>query len=258
MKKIAKTFYFLILLWINLYLLMDLIASLKTPNFFNSLIAYAPTLLFTFQSAYQYIDKIFEYINISLVYIANPTVDWALEYRYDTKKIPEDFLRQVQNKVIDSFSNVKTNSFSHTNMQLELDNFFKIDFSILDNKTILDNNSRYKVIVKTNATVSYRESLKNIFNSYEKVINVVKNMDGITINPIYILKIKFTDYSPFVKVIPKILNNKQEFDYKIDYDIEGIKFSAYNNTLEIISPVFSEIQNLSKKYIALSNDKIFN
>lgn len=258
MKKIWRVIFLIMLFLINIYLLIDLAVSFNTSRFINSLVSYVPTLLFTVTYVYENIDIVFEKYNIALVRFLNPTVDWSLEYRYSTKEIPEDFFRNIQNSLIDSFSDVKTKNITHINMQIELDNFSNIEFSIKDTKSVLDQDSRYEVFIKTNAKISYRDSLNNIFNNYEKVINIVRDMIGFTKNPVYILKVKFEEHNPFVKVIPKVINNKNNFSYKINYEINKTKFSSYNNTLEIVTPELTNIQKLSKKYIALSNDKLFN
>lgn len=258
MGKKTKIVTIPILIIINFYLLFSLFKSASIFETVDNLISYVPTFLFTLTFLYQNIDALFERFNIFLAYVANPTVNWSLEYKYDTRELPETFLNELQNNLISSFSNSRTINFNQHNMRLEIGDFYNVEFSILDSKTIMDQESRYRVVVKTSAKISYRDSLSNIFNDYDKVINIVKNMDGKEKNSIYILKVKFDEHHPFIKILPKIINNRHKFNYKIDYEINETLFSAYNNTLEIANTKLPEIQKLSKKYIALSNDKLFN
>lgn len=258
MKKLWKIILFIVLLIINIYLVIELFNSADSSELLNRIISYGPTLFFSITYTYHSFDTLYSLFNILWVSFINPTVNWSLEYEYDVENVSRNFFSEIQDELINNFKGTKTLSINDRIMQIEIDDFLKVDFFVTENQTILKGKYKNTITIKTNATVSYRYSINNIFEKYELVLGVLNNMKDRSQNSVYSLKIKFDKYNPFIAVIPKLININNQLNYKMNYQINETDFSVSNNTIEIISHSLKEIEKYSKKYIAISNDKLFD
>ncbi|MGX7108317.1 hypothetical protein [Facklamia miroungae] len=263
MRKIMKNIFLLLLVLILIYyfigeslLFFNNFSQFTLPDILINFTELASLVFLIFNFVYKNINTIFEKVERLKMYLLNPTVDWDIQTIYHIDELDENFI----NKVFEKLSN-EYDTFKMPDSYLE--NLSKYYIDIENNRYTLSIENMpisdlLEIRFMQNYRISYRESYKNLHYEYSKIEQDIRMVFSNTKSIKFLLTIKFDELNPFYKITLKTYNKLTKFTFNMKYTIEGCDVRVKNNEMTISSDCLKKVEDISKKYIALSNNSLFN
>lgn len=217
---------------------------------FIELIGY---FIFICSYSYSHVNWIFTNWRKLIVYIANPSVSWKITTVYSVNQINENLTEDIFKDLSSKYSDFKfPNSYNK--------NLTKYEISVNQNQYVLsiENPDEYEVRISSKYRTSYRNSLSDLYTTYSEVEGIIRSNFIHPTDVSYLLSIELDDFNPFYKVY---LNNFEKIDklnFNMKYELDEGTVFIKNNNISIHSTSLAQIKSISKEYIAISNNNLFN
>lgn len=187
-----------------------------------------------------------------IVFIANPSVVWKITTIYTVTELDNDFTKNIFLDLSDKYIDLKFPNSYNSNLS-------RYEITINNEKYILsvEKPDNYEIRVISEYRISYRKSLKNLYDTYSEIEEIIR-MNFIHPRELsYILTVQMDNYNPFYKVYLSHFEKIGKFNFSMNYDIDEAEITVQNNKISIYSSSLSSIKNISNKYVAISNNNLF-
>ena len=211
---------------------------------------------FYFVASFTYANfsVVYSFVRRALVYVVNPSVSWKITTVFKVEDFDDDLNGNIFNDLNEKYENFKFPSYYNkelTKYSLDVNgNAFIISF-----EEVFES---YEIRIISEYKTSYRNSIKELYNTYFEVVDIIQPNFNHPKNVSYLLTIKMEDYNPFYKIYINNLDKIDKLDFSMKYQIGKSDISVRSNKISIASSSISEIKEISQKYIAISNDRLFN
>lgn len=256
--KIWGLTIFLIVSWIFLfYLLFMFFYNFKSNSLFANLTSFfelSGAFFLILNFTYGNVNKIFMIWKRVAVFCANPSVNWKMATIYNVTELRSDTYERIFNNLNSMFDDFSFPNYYNSNLS-------NYEMKINQNKYLITIDSMdecFEIRVSVNFRTSYRDSLKDLYSDYEQIEQVIRSSFDRPSNLSYLLVIELEKFNPFYKIYLKHYDKIEKFKFKMSYTNNNANVIISNNKISIEAKKLFDIKNISKNYIAISNDNLFD
>ncbi|SEM14186.1 hypothetical protein SAMN04487786_1138 [Paenisporosarcina quisquiliarum] len=198
-------------------------------------------VLFVYQYIMNYSERAYFATQKTFNYLKNPSNKWDFQFEFSSKNFSIDSFE----KNLDILLGVRKNvSINNNRSLITLSSGIKIEVSTnISDSTV--------VFLIEDCFVPYRESKNIIDNSFHPIIELLYKKCEIS-NEKFSFNINFLNDNPYYGYFLKKVGPSQINNFQVNLMDDSSNVDIYNNWMMITSESFSDLSNVSKKYLTMS------